>query len=112
MRNISTKRSKNEVQEGRVATCLEVLGNKWTALILTNLLDGPLRFTALEQSLDGISPRTLSQRLDDLEAHGVITKKTFHEVPPRVEYTLTPKGRDFIPILNQMAAWGSKYPSK
>ena len=106
----SKKPSKITCTEDKVSVCLKVLGNKWTGLILTQLLDGSQRFTELERALAGISPRTLSQRLDDLEEHGVITKKSFAEVPPRTEYTLTPKGRDFIPILNQMSAWGSKYP--
>ncbi len=107
----SKKTSRVECTEKRVSVCLSVLGNKWTALILRDLTDGPKRFTALERSLEGISPRTLSQRLDDLVEHGVITKKAYAEVPPRTEYTLTPKGQDFIPILDQMATWGSKYPS-
>jgi DNA-binding HxlR family transcriptional regulator len=96
--------------EDKVSVCLSVLGNKWTGLILTKLLEGPARFTELERSLEGISPRTLSQRLDDLVRHEVIAKASFAEVPPRVEYTLTSKGRDFIPILQQMAEWGAKYP--
>lgn len=96
--------------EDKVSICLRVLGNKWTGRILTQLLEGSQRFTELERALDGISPRTLSQRLDELVEHGVITKRAFSEMPPRVEYTLTPKGRDFIPILQQMAEWGAKYP--
>ncbi len=96
--------------EEKVSICLSVLGNKWTGLILTHLLEGPARFTEIERSLTGISPRTLSQRLDDLVQHGVIAKASFAEVPPRVEYTLTQKGQDFIPILEQMAEWGDKYP--
>ena len=100
---------KIEPKEGCISNCLEVLGNKWTALILTELTDGPKRFTEIERSLKGISPRTLSQRLDDLTKHDVIAKQSFAEVPPRVEYSLLPKGRDFIPILQDMAAWGSKH---
>lgn len=109
MKNFSLRRTENDTKEERVATCLEVLGNKWSGLILTNLLNGSKRFTELERALEGISPRTLSQRLEDLVNHGVITKKSFAEVPPRVEYKLTQKGRDFIPILQQMADWGKKY---
>src|SRR5579883_3312114 len=98
-----------EDEEGCVARALQVLGNKWTALILRDLSDGPRRFTELERSLIGISPRTLSQRLDDLENYKVITKKAYAETPPRIEYALTPKGRDFIPVLKQMATWGTKH---
>jgi DNA-binding HxlR family transcriptional regulator len=63
----------------------------------------------LEHALSGISPRTLSQRLDDMEHCGLITKKSFAEVPPRVEYTLTQKGKDLLPILKSMGDWGEKY---
>lgn len=110
MKTTPTTTTKVPCTEDKVSICLSVLGNKWTGLILTKLQSGPARFTELERALDGISPRTLSQRLDDLIRHEVITKAAFNEVPPRVEYTLTPKGRDFIPILEQMAEWGAKYP--
>lgn len=98
-----------ESKEGCLASALTVLGNKWSALILRDLVSGSRRFSEFERSLQGISPRTLSQRLDDLEACGIITKKSFIETPPRVEYTLTQKGNDIIPALQQMAQWGEKY---
>jgi DNA-binding HxlR family transcriptional regulator len=98
-----------ETKEGCLANALRILGNKWSALILRDLSDGPQRFGELEKSLQGISPRTLSQRLDDLEDCGIITKKTYAEAPPRVEYTITQKGRDFVPALQAMAQWGDKY---
>jgi DNA-binding HxlR family transcriptional regulator len=88
---------------------MEIIGNKWTALILRDIAGGPKRFSQLEKSVGSINPRTLSQRLDDLEMHGIITKRSYSEVPPRTEYTLTPKGQDLIPVLQQMAAWGEKY---
>lgn len=88
------------------------MGNKWTALLIMELAKGPTRFCALETSLEGISPRTLSQRLDELEGKSVINKKKFAEVPPRVEYSLTKKGQDLIPILKSMATWGNKYSAK
>ncbi len=68
-----------------------------------------MRFSTLEDSLKGISPRTLSQRLDDMELNGLITKQSFAETPPRVEYTLTNKGRELLPVLKSMAEWGNKY---
>jgi DNA-binding HxlR family transcriptional regulator len=98
-----------EPKIGCIATAMEIIGNKWTALILRDLFSGSMRFCELEKSVGNINPRTLSQRLDDLEQHGIITKKSFAEVPPRIEYTLTPKGRDLQPILEQMAAWGTRY---
>jgi DNA-binding HxlR family transcriptional regulator len=100
-----------EPQVGCIASAMEIIGNKWTALILRDLFSGPKRFCELEKSVGSINPRTLSQRLDDLEAHGIITRRSFAEVPPRTEYTLTAKGHDLLPILKQMANWGSKYES-
>jgi DNA-binding HxlR family transcriptional regulator len=88
---------------------MQIVGNKWTALILRDLFGGPRRFCELEKSVGNINPRTLSQRLDNLEEHGIITKQSFAEVPPRCEYTLTKKGEDLLPVLQQMAAWGTKY---
>lgn len=98
-----------EKHPGCVAEALSIVGNKWTALLVMELANGPLRFSAIEKKLDGISPRTLSQRLDELEQKKVITKKCYAEVPPRVEYTLTNKGKDLTPVLKSMAAWGDKY---
>jgi DNA-binding HxlR family transcriptional regulator len=98
-----------EPHVGCIAGAMEIVGNKWTALILRDLFTGPKRFCELEKSVGKINPRTLSQRLDDLEGHGIITKQSFAEVPPRIEYTLTAKGEDLLPILKQMAAWGTKY---
>lgn len=78
---------------------------------MLDMVECQKRFCELERSLPGISPRTLSQRLEYLVEHKNITKKAFAEVPPRVEYTLTQKGLDFIPVLKQMAVWGTKYRS-
>jgi len=102
----------NEALESRVgciASAMTVIGNKWTALILRDLAAGPKRFSELEKSIPGLNPRTLSQRLDDLEQHAIVTKATFAEVPPRTEYSLTAKGQDLIPVLRAMSAWGDKY---
>jgi DNA-binding HxlR family transcriptional regulator len=98
-----------EPKAGCIASAMEIIGNKWTALILRDLTEGPKRFGELEKSVVGINPRTLSQRLDDLEHHDIITKASYAEVPPRIEYTLTQKGTDLVPVLVQMAAWGDRY---
>lgn len=98
-----------EKRPGCVKAALGIVGDKWTCLILHEMLGGAHRFSTLERALPGISPRTLSQRLDTLEHEGIITKQTFNEIPPRVEYTLTAKGTDLVPILRQMADWGYKY---
>ncbi len=98
-----------ESTSGSIAAAMEIIGNKWTALILRDLAAGGCRFCSLEKTVGKINPRTLSKRLDELEAHGIVSKRTYAEVPPRVEYALTKKGEGLIPILQQMAAWGSRY---
>jgi DNA-binding HxlR family transcriptional regulator len=112
MQDIVNTNPKIEKHPGCVAEAVSILGNKWTALIVMQLAKGPCRFSGLEHTVAGISPRTLSQRLDDLEQKKIITKKCFAEVPPRVEYDLTDKGQDLLPILKSMATWGEKYSSK
>jgi DNA-binding HxlR family transcriptional regulator len=101
--------SKIEKKPGCVAEAVCIMGNKWTPLIIMELSSGPTRFSCLEKNLDGISPRTLSQRLDELEDCNVLIKQSYAEVPPRVEYRLTQKGQDLMPILKSMAKWGDKY---
>lgn len=98
-----------EPQIGCIASALRVVGQKWTALIIRDLYSGSKRFSELEKSVGSINPRTLTQRLESLEKSGVVTKKAYAETPPRSEYTLTKKGEDLLPILQQMAAWGNKY---
>lgn len=109
---MSTPITSIEPRIGCIAAALRIVGQKWTALLIRDLCEGPKRFGELERSVAGINPRTLSQRLEALEGFGIITKKTYAEVPPRTEYTLTEKGKDVIPILKQMAAWGDKYQEK
>jgi DNA-binding HxlR family transcriptional regulator len=100
---------KIEEQAGCVGKTLEIIGDKWTPLILKSIADGNCRFGTLQKEVAGISPRTLSQRLDHLVCAGILSKKSYNEIPPRVEYSLTDKGYDLIPILRQMAKWGLKY---
>ena len=98
-----------EKKPGCIQAALSIIGDKWTALILRDLYEGGKRFSQLQTSLTGISPRTLSQRLDKLEECSVIEKKYTEHSTPHGEYVLTQKGRDFTGILNQMAEWGEKY---
>ena len=107
--NVTSAKPALEPKTGCIAAAMQIIGNKWTALILRDLFSGPKRFCELERSVGTINPRTLSQRLDDLEASGIITRHRYPEVPPRTEYALTPKGQDLLPILKQMATWGNKY---
>lgn len=98
-----------EPSVGCIASAMEIIGNKWTALILRDLAVGAKRFCELEKSVGSINPRTLSQRLDALETQGIVSRETCSLSPNRLEYCLTEKGRDLIPVLKQMAAWGTKY---
>ncbi|HSX31681.1 MAG TPA: helix-turn-helix domain-containing protein [Candidatus Saccharimonadales bacterium] len=93
---------------GSIGYALAIIGDKWSGQIVRDLTQGARRFTELEQSLS-IGPRTLSQRLESLQEKGIVTKKSFAEAPPRVEYSLTQKGEDLLPILQSMANWGQKY---
>ena len=92
-----------------VERTIDVIGGKWTTLILRDLLGGTRRFGELRSSLEGISPKTLTERLRELEACGVLTRKIYPEVPPRVEYALTDKGKALRPVINAMAAWGEAW---
>ena len=82
---------------------------KWTLLIIRDLGEDRARFCELERSLTGISPRTLSLRLRELEQEGIVERQTFSEVPPRVEYALTDKGRALLPIVEDMRDFGSRW---
>lgn len=88
----------------------KLLGSKWTILIVRELAGGPKRFSHLQAALPGISPRTLAERLRWLEAEDILSRATFAEVPPRVEYTLTAKGQGLRPVLlamrNYEVNWG------
>jgi DNA-binding HxlR family transcriptional regulator len=89
----------------------EIISGKWTLLLIRDLADGRSRFCELERSLEGISPRTLSLRLRALEAEGVVERRTYPEVPPRVEYRLTAKGRALVPLIEQMRSYGREWLS-
>ena len=86
-----------------------MISGKWTLLIIRDLADSPLRFCELERSLDGISPRTLSLRLRALEGEGIVERQTYPEVPPRVTYALTDKGRALVPLIEDMRTYGRKW---
>ena len=92
-----------------VCRTAEVVCGKWTLLLVRDLAEGKARFCELERSLTGISPRTLSLRLRALEEEGIVERQTFAEVPPRVEYALTEKGRALIPIVEGMREYGTRW---
>src|ERR671932_1502062 len=89
-----------------VAACAEIIGAKWTAILVHDLSEGPRRFSELEHSCCGISPRTLSERLRALEHEGIVLRRSYPESPPRVEYELTDKGQALLPIIDEMRTFG------
>lgn len=98
--------AKNDHNTCGVAKTLKILGSRWTALLLHNLFEEKKRFGELERLMQGISPKTLSERLRELEKEGIITKKVFAEIPLHVEYSLTAKGKSLGRIFDEMAKWG------
>jgi DNA-binding HxlR family transcriptional regulator len=92
-----------------VCKTADIICGKWTLLLIRDLAEGHSRFCELERSLAGISPRTLSLRLRALEEEGIVERHTFGEVPPRVEYALTPKGEALLPIIDDMRSYGERW---
>jgi DNA-binding HxlR family transcriptional regulator len=92
-----------------VCRTADIVCGKWTLLLVRDLAEGRSRFCELERSLNGISPRTLSLRLRALEEEGIVERQTYAEVPPRVEYSLTAKGRALIPIIEGMRTYGERW---
>ena len=92
-----------------VAACAEIIGAKWTAVLVHDLSEGPRRFSELEHACAGISPRTLSERLRVLEQEGIVTRRSYAESPPRVEYELTEKGAALLPIIDEMRRFGHEW---
>jgi DNA-binding HxlR family transcriptional regulator len=98
-----------ESRPGCLKSALAVLGEKWTALLLSSLSEGTRTFSELEELVVGINPRTLSQRLDKLAAEKIIVKQLYNDHPPRYRYELTKKGTELQDVLRAMADWGDKY---
>src|SRR5207248_1274968 len=92
-----------------VCRTAEIICSEWTVLVIRDLAEGRSRFCELERSLAGISPRTLSLRLRALEEEGIIERRTYPEVPPRVEYALTEKGRALEPLIEDMRRYGREW---
>jgi DNA-binding HxlR family transcriptional regulator len=92
-----------------VCRTAEIVCGKWTLLVIRDLAEGRSRFCELERSLHGISPRTLSLRLRALEQEGIVKRRTYPEVPPRVEYALTEKGQALVPLIESMRSYGREW---
>ena len=95
-----------------VETTLMLIGDKWKVLILRDLMEGTKRFGELKKSIGTVSQKVLTAQLRDMEQKGLLTRKVYAEVPPRVEYTLTDTGYSLKPILDSMVVWGTNYKEK
>jgi DNA-binding HxlR family transcriptional regulator len=92
-----------------VEAAINEIGGKWKSLILCTLKDGKLRFSEINNKLPEITQRMLTKTLRELEKDGIINRKVYAEVPPKVEYSLTPKGESVMPILDALCQWGKEY---
>lgn len=101
--------TKEELPACPVATTVQLIGSKWKLLILRNLRMRPWRFNELRRDLEGVSQKVLTDSLRAMEDDGIITRTVYPEVPPRVEYALSPLGESIGPILDAMAKWGEEY---
>lgn len=102
--------TREELPECPVATCVQLIGNKWKMLIIRNLIyNGTQRFTDFLKTIPAISKKVLTDNLRALENDGLVSREVFAEVPPRVEYSLSPLGNSLRPIWDAMEAWGKEY---
>ena len=101
-----------EIPACPVEMTLQLIGDKWKVLIIRDLLDGTKRFNELMRSVTGITQKVLTSNLRSMENDGLLTRKVYPEVPPKVEYTLTATGYSLKPILDSMVAWGTEYKKK
>jgi DNA-binding HxlR family transcriptional regulator len=99
-----------EIADCPVARTLDLIGERWTILLLRDLLlEGPRRFQDFQDSLPGVAPNTLSARLKDLEANGLVVRKQYSDHPPRLEYHLTDKGKSLGPVVKALRDWGQRH---
>lgn len=92
-----------------VEAALEVIGGKWKGVILYHLLEETLRFNELHRSMPGVTQRMLTKQLRELEADGLIARKVYPEVPPKVEYSMTEYGRKLAPVIASLQEWGTQH---
>ncbi|WP_057490170.1 winged helix-turn-helix transcriptional regulator [Streptococcus orisasini] len=103
---------KKELPACPVETTLSLIGDKWKVLILRDLLKGTMRFGELKNSIGSVSQKVLTSQLRDMEKQGLVNRKVYAEVPPRVEYSLTETGFSLKPIIDSMWDWGVDYKEK
>jgi DNA-binding HxlR family transcriptional regulator len=110
METIAKKRTRKQQAYCPVETVTQLVGGKWKTLILHHLMDHDvLRFGELKRRIPGITQKMLTNQLRELEADGLIVRKVYPEVPPKVEYSLTDLGKSLAPIIQDMKVWGEKY---
>ena len=95
-----------------VETTLQLIGDKWKVLILKSLMNGTMRFGELQRSVGNVTQKVLTNNLRAMEADGLVNRKVYAEVPPRVEYSLTELGQSLKPVLDVMIVWGNEYKEK
>lgn len=105
-------KAKNELPACPVETTLTLIGDKWKVLILRDLMPGTKRFGELKKSVGNVSQKVLTAQLRAMEESGLVNRKVYAEVPPRVEYSLTELGKSLKHILDSMWAWGEAYKAK
>lgn len=88
---------------------LSVIGGRWKGLVFWNLRDGAKRFGELKKILVGINDKMLTQVLRELEKNGIVNRKVYEVIPPKVEYSLTKEGKKLLPVMKQMSDWGEKF---
>lgn len=106
------QQEKKELPACPVETTLMLISDRWKVLILRDLMEGTRRFGELKKSIGSISQKVLTANLRDMEADGLLTRKVYPEVPPRVEYTLTETGYSLRSVLDAMTRWGTEYQQK
>jgi len=103
------RHNREDLEACPMEATLDLIGGKWKGVILFRLSQRMYRFNELNRMVCQITPRSLTKQLRELEADGLVHRKVYAEVPPRVEYTLTDKGRSLTPILTMMKAWGETF---
>ena len=109
---MASQTEKKELPACPVETTLMLIGDKWKVLILRDLLPGTKRFGELKKSIGTVSQKVLTAQLRDMERNGLVNRKVYPEVPPRVEYSLTELGRSLKPILDAMRDWGEEFKAQ
>lgn len=105
-------KTKKNIPDCPVEMTLQLIGDKWKVLIIRDLLTGTKRFNELKRSVTGITQKVLTSHLRDMENAGLVNRKVYPEVPPKVEYSLTETGFSLKPILDSMVLWGTDYKKK